>query len=178
MVIRGQPRGGPPQERTLAFSNVSAPRLARRPNPNSETPSETKDEPYAWESREFLRKMIIGKEVNFVVENTAPSGREYGQLWVNKDGEQVNVIELMVTEGLVEIRVGGKQSEEMTRLSEIESQAKTAGKGKWNKEKNPNAVRNITWNVENLRNFVDKNQGKEFDGEWYEVVSYHGSCVF
>lgn len=40
------------------------------------------------------------------------------------------------------------------------------------------AVRNITWNVENLRNFVDKNQGKEFDGEWYEVVSYHGSCVF
>lgn len=27
------------------------------------------------------------------------------------DGEQVNVIELMVTEGLVEIRVGGKQSE-------------------------------------------------------------------
>ena len=27
---------------------------------------------------------------------------------------------------------------EMTRLSEIESQAKTAGKGKWNKEKNPN----------------------------------------
>ena len=88
---------------------------------------------------------------------------------------------------------------EMTRLSEIESQAKTAGKGKWNKEKNPNvcystscvltclyvcvcilfkAVRNITWNVENLRNFVDKNQGKEFDGEWYEVVSYHGSYVF
>ena len=43
MVIRGQPRGGPPQERTLAFSNVSAPRLARRPNPNSEG-SETKDE--------------------------------------------------------------------------------------------------------------------------------------
>ena len=71
---------------------------------------------------------------------------------------------------------------EMARLSELESQAKTAGKGKWNKEKNPNvcivscmlmchvfvllqAVRNITWSVENLRNFVDKNHGKEFDGE-------------
>lgn len=27
------------------------------------------------------------------------------------------------------------------------------------------AVRNITWNTENLRNFVDKNHGKEFDGE-------------
>ena len=44
VVIRGQPRGGPPQERTLAFSNVSAPRLARRPNPNSEAGGETKDE--------------------------------------------------------------------------------------------------------------------------------------
>lgn len=27
---------------------------------------------------------------------------------------------------------------EMTRLSELELQAKTEGKGKWNKEKNPN----------------------------------------
>jgi len=26
----------------------------------------------------------------------------------------------------------------MTRLSDLESQAKTSGKGKWNKEKNPN----------------------------------------
>ena len=43
-MIRGQPRGGPPQERTLAFSNVSAPRLARRPNPNAEASGETKDE--------------------------------------------------------------------------------------------------------------------------------------
>lgn len=44
VVIRGQPRGGPPQERTLAFSNVSAPRLARRPNQSSDTTGETKDE--------------------------------------------------------------------------------------------------------------------------------------
>ena len=33
---------------------------------------------------------------------------------------------------------------EMTRLSEIESQAKTAGKGKWNKEKNPNVCYSIS----------------------------------
>ena len=52
-------------------------------------------QPYAWESREFLRKMIIGKEVNFAVENTAPSGREYGQLWVNK-GQQTTPNNLYV----------------------------------------------------------------------------------
>ena len=43
MVIRGQPKGGPPPERTLAFTNITAPKLARRPNP-SEGKSETKDE--------------------------------------------------------------------------------------------------------------------------------------
>jgi hypothetical protein len=44
VVIRGQPRGGPPPERTLCFSNITAPRLARRANPNVEGSAETKDE--------------------------------------------------------------------------------------------------------------------------------------
>ena len=46
MVIRNQPRSGPPQEKTLALSNVVAPRLARRPNPGPDgsAPVETKDE--------------------------------------------------------------------------------------------------------------------------------------
>ena len=44
MVIRGQPCGGPPPERTLCFSNITAPKLARRANPNVEGSAETKDE--------------------------------------------------------------------------------------------------------------------------------------
>lgn len=44
MVIRGQPRGGPPPERQLCLSNVNAPKLARRPNPNVEASVETRDE--------------------------------------------------------------------------------------------------------------------------------------
>ena len=43
-MIRGIPRGGPPPERTVCLSNVTAPRLARRPNPNAEGSVETKDE--------------------------------------------------------------------------------------------------------------------------------------
>ena len=30
MVIRGQPRNGPPPEKTLALSNIMAPKIARR----------------------------------------------------------------------------------------------------------------------------------------------------
>lgn len=44
VVIRGQPRGGPPPLRTLALSNITAPRLARRANPNQEGSSATPDE--------------------------------------------------------------------------------------------------------------------------------------
>jgi len=36
------------------------------------------------------------------------------------------------------------------------------------------AVRNITWSVENLRNFVDKNHGKEFDGEQCTIIYWGG----
>lgn len=36
IVIRGEPRGGPPPERTLSFSGVSAPRLERRANRDGE----------------------------------------------------------------------------------------------------------------------------------------------
>lgn len=44
VVIRGQPRGGPPPERQLCLSNVNAPKMARRPNPNVEGSVETRDE--------------------------------------------------------------------------------------------------------------------------------------
>ena len=46
VVIRNQPRSGPPQEKILAMSNVIAPRLARRPNLSADasTSGETKDE--------------------------------------------------------------------------------------------------------------------------------------
>ena len=43
-MIRGQPRGGPPPERTLALSNIIAPKMARRANPNIEGSTDSKDE--------------------------------------------------------------------------------------------------------------------------------------
>lgn len=44
MIIRGQPKGGPPPERQLCLSNITAPRVARRATPNA---PETKDEVFA-----------------------------------------------------------------------------------------------------------------------------------
>ena len=44
LVLRGQPRGGPPTERTVGLSNIQAPRMARRPNPGLDSSMETNDE--------------------------------------------------------------------------------------------------------------------------------------
>ena len=43
IIVRGPPRGGPPPERTIGLSNVTAPRLARRPGIADES-KESKDE--------------------------------------------------------------------------------------------------------------------------------------
>jgi len=160
VIIRGQPKGGPPPERQLNLSGINAPRLGRRATANAE---ETKDEPFAWEAREYLRKKLVGKEVVFTVEYKVPaSGREYGILYSGKDaatGE--NMVEGLVSEGLVSVRQeGNRSSPELVKLQELETAAKSAGKGKWAASGLSEHVRDIKWSVENARQFVDKSRGQ------------------
>ncbi|KAL5009849.1 hypothetical protein ScPMuIL_012154 [Solemya velum] len=165
IVVRGQPKGGPPPERTVCFSNVTAPRLARRANPNMEGSMETKDEPFAWEAREYVREKLIGKEVCFTIEYKVPgSGREYGCVYLGKDTSGENLTEALVREGLVELRSGGIRADDadQSKLVQAEEGAKTSGKGKWG-GKDSEHVRDIKWIVENPRNFVDSQNGKEID---------------
>ena len=68
-------------------------------------------QPYAWEAREFLRKMLVGKEVRFVVDHAnKASNREYGSIWLAADGR--NVTDLLLNEGLVEVRQAGVRPSE------------------------------------------------------------------
>ena len=65
IVIRGQPKGGPPPEKTVCLSNIQAPKVARRANPNIEGSTETKDEVSVLISsflcRDYLYSVIITK---------------------------------------------------------------------------------------------------------------------
>merc|ERR1711962_147047 len=154
VIVRGQPKGGPPPERQINFTNVVAPRVARRATANAE---ETVDEPYAWESREFLRKKVIGKDVLFTVETKTPTGREYGCLYLGSDIETgENVVETMVKEGLLSVRPGvGADS----KLTDLENSAKSGNKGKWAGHDNEHK-REVKWTCENMRAYVDKAGGK------------------
>ncbi|CAD5126112.1 DgyrCDS14285 [Dimorphilus gyrociliatus] len=162
IVIRGQPRGGPPPERTICLSNIEAPRLARRPNPANT--SEVKDSPCAWEAREFLRKKLIGKEVCFSIEYKLPTtGREYGFVWLGKDNTGENVAESLVELGFAGVRKGNAKndSEAQTRLVALEESAKAAQRGKWANDADK-TIRDISWNIEKdrMRNFVDSRRSK------------------
>ncbi|XP_049829315.1 staphylococcal nuclease domain-containing protein 1 [Schistocerca gregaria] len=160
IIIRGQPKGGPPKEKTIILSNIIAPKLGRRATANSE---ETKDEPYAWDAREFLRKKLIGEEVLFTLDKTQNTSREYGCIYLGKDlSTAENVTESLVAEGLASVRrEGGRSaSPEHAKLLELEKHAEVAGKGKWAQTGSQEHIRDIKWAIENPRNFVDKFQQK------------------
>lgn len=158
VIIRGQPKNGPPAEKQINFSNVIAPKLARRPaNPSDEA---SKDEPWAWEAREFLRQMIVGEEVYFQCERKPNATRDYGVIFIGKDSNNLtNVTELAISEGLLQVRREGVRSTpELQRLIELEDQAKAQGKGRYGST-SP-TVRNIVWQMDNPRDFVNLQAGK------------------
>nr|CAN83456.1 hypothetical protein VITISV_034601 [Vitis vinifera] len=126
LVIMGNSKGdSPPPERTITLSSLIAPRLARRGGV---------DEPFAWDSREYLRKLCIGKEVTFRVDYTVPSiGREFGSVFL---GDK-NVSVLVVSEGWARVRETGQQKGEVSpvlaELLRLEEQAKQQCLGRWSK---------------------------------------------
>ena len=60
LILQGQPTKGPPPELQLTLASIIAPRIGRTDGAN--------DEPFAWQAREFLRKLCIGRRVRFSVE--------------------------------------------------------------------------------------------------------------
>jgi staphylococcal nuclease domain-containing protein 1 len=70
---------------------------------------------HAFESREFLRKLLVGKEITYNIEyTTSTNAREYGTvtLPVTISGE-TDLTRILVKEGMVRVRtVDGKKSPE------------------------------------------------------------------
>ncbi|KRY53537.1 Nuclease domain-containing protein [Trichinella britovi] len=156
IVIRGQPKGGPPPERLINLSNVISPKLARRQADSTATDSQ--DEPYAWEAREALRKLVVGHELLFTVDYKVPtSGREYGSVFVTIDGKRQNVAETLVSQGWLEVRQSGVKSNDdaVKRLLELQNTAKANSKGKWQADDATKHVRQIIWSTANPRSLVE-----------------------
>lgn len=160
VVLQGQATNGPPPEATVYLSNVSAPRLGKRP---TESAAGTADEPFAWQSREFLRKKIVGQMVTFMKEFTASSGRDHGKVFLGGTNPEnaENVAETGVSEGWLEVRQGKVSDDYTNKLLELQEQAKSTGKGKWGHA--DNSVREVQWVIDNPRALVDSYKQKPVD---------------
>ncbi|KAL2342841.1 hypothetical protein Fmac_004126 [Flemingia macrophylla] len=125
IVAIASSKPGPLPEKSITLSSLIAPRLARRGGV---------DEPFAWDSREFLRKHCIGKDVTFRVDYTVPSiNRDFGTVFL---GDK-NVAMLVVSAGWAKVREQGQQKGEaspyLAELLRLEEQAKQEGIGRWSK---------------------------------------------
>lgn len=123
-IVIGNPNN-PSAERNLSLAYVSAPHLKKEG-----------DEPFAFQSREYIRNLALGKPVLFTVLYTIPStGREFGIVKI-KDGPDLP--DELVKEGWVKVRedAGKKESDEdilqrLENLRALESEAKAQEKGLW-----------------------------------------------
>ena len=82
---------GPPPEKQISWSHIAAPRLGNR--------NGTPDQPFAWASREFLRKQVIGKRVTFRVDSATATGREMGAAYL----EDTSIAGLIVSHGWAKV---------------------------------------------------------------------------
>ncbi|EAU91580.2 transcription factor [Coprinopsis cinerea okayama7 len=127
LVLRGRPgpQGQPPKERVLHLADLQAPRLGT---------STREDEPWAFEAREFLRQLAVGKEITFTTIHSLSSStddvpRDLGSGEIN--GQDLTTE--LLRAGWAKLKeIKREPSEEDLKKREIETEAKAAGRGIWN----------------------------------------------
>ncbi|KAF1838458.1 hypothetical protein BDW02DRAFT_565051 [Decorospora gaudefroyi] len=153
----------PKAERTLSLAFVTAPRLRREG-----------DEPFAFESRDYLRRLLVGKVVRFQVLYKIPTGanREYGLIVTpNKD----LLPEQAVAEGWLKLRddAGRKEDSDeaanlLERLQVVEARARADSKGLWAES---GGRINSSSELSDAQSFVDEHKGKDMDAIVEKVLS-------
>jgi len=142
----------PPTETELVLVGVRAPSIGR-----SGKKGWSEDKPFAFESREFLRKLLIGKTVSFRIEHSTPTltggSRNYGEVFLSSKEGEIDVRKHIIENGMVEVinRNRNKEgepgtgyiSEETKELLELQENAKKNALGIFSKNAN-RAVRNIS----------------------------------
>ncbi|KAF8633360.1 hypothetical protein AX17_004531 [Amanita inopinata Kibby_2008] len=147
--------GQPPKERVLYLADTSAPR----------TGSSTRDdEPWAFESREFLRAFAVGKEITFISSHSLPPNDDVPRDLGSAEIGGVDLSSELLRNGWAKIKeLKREPTEDDLKRKELESEAKTAGKGIWNPH-GPQA-RTVRHNMPvESQAFVTEWKGKNLDG--------------
>ena len=132
ILISGASSKGNANELVLTLASLDAPRLSRRNG----------DQPFAQQSREFLRQKCAGQMVDFRVEYKVPTiGRTFGTVFVNGEDVSLAIVEAGFA-GVKEPR-GGDCSENVEQLQALQESAKAAGRGIWTTNKKKIAAASV-----------------------------------
>jgi staphylococcal nuclease domain-containing protein 1 len=126
LILRGRAgqQGQPAKERVLHLADISAPRLGT---------TTREDEPWAFESREFLRTLAVGKEISFTSIHSLPSNDDIPRDLGNADIAGVDLTTELLKNGWAKLKeIKREASEEDSKRKDIEAEAKSGGKGIWN----------------------------------------------
>jgi len=146
---------GPPLERELTLTNITAPRLGRRKTQSNHNVRE--DEPFAWQSREHLRRKLVGKQVSYLIETKDPkSGKEYATVFYANE----NVAVSLLAEGWAQLRSNvSKDRPELAPLVEAQDSAEKSKRGLWNKDEGEKHKRPLDKEI-NTTSLFDSVKGK------------------
>ncbi|KAI0010855.1 hypothetical protein F4779DRAFT_626873 [Xylariaceae sp. FL0662B] len=158
LVLTSQ--NNPNAERIFSLAFVTGPHLRREG-----------DEPFAFQSRDYLRALVVGKAVQCTILYTIPtSGRDYG---VAQLRDETQLPDELVKAGWLKVREDAGRKEEsaealqrLDTLRALEAQAKSEGKGLWQ------GVGGVI-EVQNDLSAIDINEwkGKQVDGLVERVLS-------
>ncbi|KAL8874583.1 MAG: hypothetical protein Q9174_000110 [Haloplaca sp. 1 TL-2023] len=141
----------PSEEKSITLAFVACPRFSR-----------DKEEPFAFQSREFLRRLVVGKTIQYINQYTLSAGakREYVVVRL-QSGEELP--HSNVSEGWVKI----KQSKEsptdsalLRTLQTLEDKAKASSKGVWSGQ---SGIIENTYDLPDPKAFLQKYQGKSLE---------------
>lgn len=131
-------------------------------------------QPFAFESRDYLRRLLVGKVVRFQVLYKIPTGanREYGLVVLPN---KILLPEQAVAEGWLKLRddAGRKEDSEeaaqlLERLQVVEARAKADSKGLWSES---GSKINSSSELSDPQKFVEDNKGKDLEAIVEKVLS-------
>lgn len=126
LVLRGRtgPQGQNPKERILHLADVVAPRMGNQTR---------EDEQWAFESRDFLRALAVGKEISFTSTHSFPSNDDVTRDFGTAEIGGMDVASEMLKNGWAKVKESKRDpTEDDIRKRDIEAEAKAGGKGLWN----------------------------------------------
>ncbi|KAH0827961.1 hypothetical protein J3R83DRAFT_3599 [Lanmaoa asiatica] len=166
LVLRGSPgpQGQPPKERILHLADVTAPRMG-----NTTREDEASPPPWAFESRDFLRAMAIGKPISFTSAHSLPSNDDITRDLGTAEIGSLDVTSELLKNGWVKVKdLKREPTDDDTRKRDLEAEAKAAGLGLWNSH-GPQLARDQARVVyhsmpQDSQAFVSEWKGKSIDG--------------